>query len=251
MGAGGKFTASDGPGGRAWRTLDAVVAFVAAVFHPIFCVLASVVSASKSKSRSRSKSEPDAPSIPQRDQQQHNKNNIGSSDENDPGQHPNINTSTSASSHDGPTNMPPLLQAQPMAPRPNGSKANGNGQTIKVALPRMGPPNGAAKQENSPANGAAVRPTSSRGLVDATNGSRLRALGEEQAEENRQEQLTLPPPIQPVTVEQLTDDDNDDEAEDPAKAAERAVNHGFMHQALDMVCCCLCLISSRGSGRSQ
>lgn len=129
--------------------------------------------------------------------------------------------------------MHPQKQGRLGQPRgPREVNANTNAQptaAVKVTLPQIGPPNGAVKQENVPANGVASVTNDSRDIADATNGAKFRALGEEQAEENRQEQLTLPPPIQSL------DEQSGDDLEHPAIAAERAIHHGFMNQALDMV----------------
>lgn len=185
----GQFTSADGPGGRASRFLDAVVAFVVAIFHPIFRVFAS-----DTNSPSTSPSHPSQPPI-------------------------NVSTNNTMNS-----------QSQNRSAHPHGPKeVNANAAPVKVTLPHKGPPNGAVKQENVALGSSAPSTNDSRELADATNGAKLRDLGQEQAEENRQEQLTLPPPVQSV------DEKTNDAPEDPAIAAERAIHHGFMNQALDMV----------------
>lgn len=194
----GHLSSSSGPGGRASRFLDAVVAFVVAIFHPIFRVFASAAS---STSPSSQQQQPPPPA-----------------DDHLNNHHPdaaNTTTTTTAmqSQHQS-------RSARACGPR----EVNANAKPslpVKASLPQIGPPNGPAKQENI------------RQLAHAPSAAtKFRTVGEEQAEENRQEQLTLPPPIHPI--------DQDDGAgtdavvKDPAIAAERAIHHGFMNQALDM-----------------
>lgn len=194
MAGDGHFTSSDGPGGRASRFLGAVVAFVVAIFHPIFRVFASAAN-----SPSNSSSPPSQP--PQQEVEI-----------NHPSVQPNGDTETTMQSQHQ------SRSAHPYGPREVHANATSS-SVVKVTLPQIGPPNGAVKQENIAANGA----------TPATNAAKFRTVGEEQAEENRQEQLTLPPPIQSVDQQE-----GGDEVEDPAIAAERAIHHGFMNQALDM-----------------
>lgn len=238
-------------GGRASSVVDAVVSFLAAFFHR---VLASVVSPSKPRDQQQQDQQKrdnspehnqpgtDTPQQDQQKQKQHQSHDPTNADataiprdgDGDPSPNPDAD----------PQRMPPPLQTQAMAAnRPDGPREiDANGQPpVHVALPTRGPPNGVVKQENVPttanANGAAVKTANDGDL--ATNGtteSKFRAVGEEQAEENRQEYITLPPPVH------SGNEGDGDEPEDPAKAAERAVHHGFMDQALDMVCL---FISSR------
>lgn len=229
MAGGGQFTSADGPGGKASRFLDAVVAFVVAIFHPIFRVFASAANSPSTPSSHQ----------PQQQQQQPDENNHAAtavtnttttSTNNDTKR---TNLSGSEATHSGAETMHSQQQsrlAQPRGPK----EVNANAQSaaaVHVTLPQIGPPNGALKQENiATSNGVIPVTTDSRKLSDATNSAKYRTVGEEQAEENRQEQLTLPPPIQSLEEEQ-----DAQEPEDPAIAAERAIHHGFMNQALDMV----------------
>lgn len=237
-----------GGGGRASRFLDGVVAFVVAIFQPIIHVLVSVIS---------------PPSQPPRDQHNHQNNSSTQQDQqhedkdNDRKRHdPVAAVTTTTSSHDvdpplnlpshsdsDPKKMAPSLQNQPAGgnrfqqPMPLNEETNGQGPA-KVVAPRLNATKVAAKQENVPTNGTGSGSHGKdRDLANATtNAQKLRAVGDEQAQENRQEQLTLPPPIcEPDTVQDI-DDGADEEPEDPATAAERAIHHGFMNQALDMVC---------------
>lgn len=217
MAGDGHFTSSDGPGGRASRFLDAVVAFVVAIFHPIFRVFAS-----SGNSPSNSSSPPSQP--PQQ-----------APENNHPSVQPNDDTETTMQSQHQ------SRSAHPHGPREVNANARSS-SAVKVTLPQIGPPNGAVKQENIAANGATPATNVSRQLADATNAAKFRTVGEEQAEENRQEQLTLPPPIQPI------DQQGGDEVKDPAIAAERAIHHGFMNQALDMASRSLSLISHVSCG---
>lgn len=236
----GSALTEEAPGGRASKFLDAVVAFVVAVFQPIFHVLVSVISPSNPKSR---------------DQQHRQHDNGQSASETNRDKHHDAST---AASHDGelashpashpdhdPKTMAPLLQNQPSAANqshlPMETKTNGQGP-VKAALRRPESSQVAVKQENVPANGTGgpAKPARSvdRDLANAdTHGPKYRAVGDEQAQENRQDQLTLPPPVCEPGVAQNSDDGGGDgELEDPATAAERAIHHGFMNQALDMVC---------------
>lgn len=183
----GHLSSSGGPGGRASRFLDAVVAFVVAIFHPIFRVF---------------QQQPPPPA-----------------DDHLNNHHPDAANTTTT------TTTAMQSQHQSRSARACGPReVNANAKPslpVKASLPQIGPPNGPAKQENI------------RQLAHAPSAAtEFRTVGEEQAEENRQEQLTLPPPIHPI--------DQDDGAgagavvQDPAIAAERAIHHGFMNQALDM-----------------
>lgn len=239
MRGGGNFSTSDGMGGKAFSVVDAVVSFFAAFFHR---VLATLVSPSKSKPKSQSQ-----------DQQQEQQSQQGSGHDPESRDSQLNNQSTerrlkqehldagaAAPSHDdgvhrlaldadaNPQRMPPPLQQQPAVPRPPaGPKVVGaNANPINVTSQQVVSPGDATKQENVPTNGAAYQTVKDRGITNGTNGSKPLTVGDEQAEENRQEHITLPPPV-------LGQDA--DEQEDPAEAAERAIHHGFMNQALDMV----------------
>lgn len=119
---------------------------------------------------------------------------------------------------------------------PLNQETNGQG-LARGGAPRQDSTKVAVKQENLPTNGQRSGGHSNdRDLANAaSNGQKLRAVGDEQAQENRQEQLTLPPPICEPEPTQEIEDGADEEPEDPAMAAERAIHHGFMNQALDMV----------------
>lgn len=203
-------TSSDGPGGKASRFLDAVVAFVVALFHPIFRVFTS---AEKSPP-SHPSSQPSSPHEPPHE------------DNDDTYRQPGQNNNETARMHPQP--QPHSRPAQPTALKAIDANVR-PAAAVKVTLPPTGPSNGAIRQENAIAANAAVPVANAhRELTDAkANSVQPRAVGQEQAEENRQEQLTLPPPI--------TTDQAADEQEDPAISAERAIHHGFMNQALDMV----------------
>lgn len=260
-----------GPGGgRFLGFLNSVLHSVVTFFVAVFRALVSVASQPKSRTRPGDES----------DGSQQNKNNID-----DPNQtvlknrrRHHLNSSTSTISHDGDHDSPrmqPSLQTPPLAATKTANEprevnanananANANGQPkpaapVKVALPRTtGLPNGIAKQENQPtkSNGGAadsaaaaavdvvvVKAAEGRDLANGPKGAVFRAVGEEQAQENRQEYITLPPVDDEVATEPA-----EDEPEDPALAAERAIHHGFMNQALDMVCSSSfvsCLLLSR------
>lgn len=225
MVASGDFTAADGPGGKASRFLDAVVAFVVGIFQPIFRFLLSAIFTRKPR--------------------QHNNQNRDR--DNALGESPNDNTSGSVPNDSRPSpdgqdgdhqggDSPGSMQRQSSSARPQhayGPKApNGNARpAVKPALPQIGPAVNASrpvKQDGAATNGAAAKTA----LEDVTNGvnhpSKHHVVGEEEAEENLHDQVDLAPAVQPVG--------GDEEPEDPAKAAERAIHHGFMDQALDMVC---------------
>ncbi|KKY38914.1 putative trna-specific adenosine deaminase-like protein [Diaporthe ampelina] len=126
------------------------------------------------------------------------------------------------------------MQRQSTTVRPQhayGPKAvNGNARpAVKPALPQIGPAVKASrpvKQDGASTNGAAA----TTALEDVTNGvnphPKHHIVGDEEAEENLHDQVDLAPTVQPV--------EGEEEPEDPAKAAERAIHHGFMDQALDM-----------------
>lgn len=234
MKAGGGFFTAEGMGGKAFSVVDVVVSFLAAFFHRI---LATVVSPSQPKSQSKLKTQDrqqDTEADSTNNNQQHQPSPRHDDHLNTGGAtaatHDNGNSSLATDADTDPQRMPPPLHKQPMAAnQPNGLReVNANGRPIvNVALPRPATPNGAVKQENVLANGAAVQTANDGDSANDTNGAKFRSVGEEQAEENRQEHITLPPPV--------TEQDGG-EPEDPAKAAERAIHHGFMNQALDMVC---------------
>lgn len=252
------------PGGRASRVLDAVVAFVVAIFQPIFLVLVSVISPAKDRDQQSQRQKKQQP-------QQNTTTKTSNHDRRARKKQHHIDSHDNASiisttSHENddnddedptrkaahnPKRMAPPLQNQPSAANrsyPNANNGiNTNGQPpVKVALPRKGLPQGGFKQENAPVNGDTVKHTRSNDLDGASatkNGRKYRSLGEEQAEENRHDQLTLPPlALDGNTVEDDVVDQIDEESEDPATAAERAYHTGFMNQALDMVCPFVALI---------
>lgn len=246
--AGSGLAEGSGGSGRASRFLDGVVAFVVAIFQPIFHVLASVISPSNQPPRDQHNHQ--NTSSTQQDQQHKD-------EDNDSKRHDAVAVAaTNTTSHDGdpplnsrshsdsdPKKMAPSLHNQPAAgnrfqqPMPLNEETNGQGPA-KVSAPRLKSTKVAVKQENVPTNGkASGSHGKDRDLAKATtDAQKLRAVGDEQAQENRQEQLTLPPPIcEPETAQDI-DDGADEEPEDPATAAERAIHHGFMNQALDMVC---------------
>ncbi|KAJ4386160.1 tRNA(adenine34) deaminase [Gnomoniopsis smithogilvyi] len=137
--------------------------------------------------------------------------------------------------------MAPPLQKQPSAGNrshqpvvmPMDDVTNGQAPA-KVAVPDLNPANKAVKQENVRTNGKGGHKNDCDIANAAANAQNFRTVGDEQAQENRQEQLTLPPPVcEPETAQDVADGDNV-EPEDPATAAERAIHHGFMNQALDM-----------------
>lgn len=225
MVASGDFTSSDGPGGKASRFLDAVVAFVVGIFQPIFRFLLSAIFTRKprqhnNQNRDRDNTLDDSP---------HNNNNNG--DHND--SRPNPDGQDGDLQGDG---SPESMQRHSTNTRPQhayGPKAvNGNARSaVKPALPQIAPAVNASrpvKQDGAPTNGVAAKTA----LEDVTNGvahtSKHHVVGEEEAEENLHDQVDLAPAVQPV--------EGEEEPEDPAKAAERAIHHGFMDQALDMVC---------------
>lgn len=246
---------AEGPGGgRFLRFLDSILHSVVTFFVAIFRVLVSVIPPSQSKSKSKSKCN-SRDEFHDSQQNKFNKpNQSGTTEIQQHHHHPDSSSSTISQDGDhGSSRMQPSLQVQPLAatrskgPREVNANANANGQPnsiVKVALPRMGLPNGVVKQENQPAkgNGAAVnvnvKAANHRDLANGTKSAKFRSVGEEQAEENRQEYITLPP----VGVDDDHSEDEavaeqaEDEHEDPALAADRAIHHGFMNQALDMVC---------------
>lgn len=242
MKAGGNFFTAEGMGGRAFSVMDVVVSFIAAFFHRI---LTTIVPPSKSKPNPKSDFKPKPKPKPEERQQQQDDNPDSNNNQQHQHElrhdHPDTGGATTATTHENGEStlaadadadlqrMPPPLQKQPTAAnQPNGLReVNANGLPVaNVALPRLATPNGAPKQENAPATGAAAQTANGCDTANTTNGVKFRSVGEEQAEENRQEYITLPPPV--------TEQDGD-EPEDPAKAAERAIHHGFMNQALDVV----------------
>lgn len=236
----GQSTSADEPGGRASRFLGAVVAFVVAIFHPIFRVFASATANSPAHPSSHQSQEHQ-----RSDENNHAaatvttttittttttttaKRSISSQRK-----YQDPNDSDLQADHNGEADSMHPQQQRRLAQSHGPKEVSANvrpAAAVKVTLPHINPPNGAVKKENVTANGVATLTNDNCELADATNGSKYRAVGEEQAEENRQEQLTLPPPIEPI------DEQDDHEPEDPELTAERAIHHGFMSQALDMV----------------
>lgn len=224
MVASGDFTSSDGPGGKASRFLDAVVAFVVGIFQPIFRFLLSAIFTRQprqhnNQNRDRDNTLGDSS----------RNNNIGDSNES------RTNPDGQDGDHQG-DGSPESMQrhsSTARAPHAYGPKAvDGSAHpVVKPVLPLVGPAVSASrpvKQEGAPANGVAAKTA----LGDATNGvnhtSKHHVVGKEEAEENLHDQVDLAPAVQPV--------EDEEEPEDPAIAAERAIHHGFMDQALDMVC---------------
>lgn len=226
MVASGDFTSSDGPGGKASRFLDAVVAFVVGIFQPIFRFLLSAIFTRKPRQHNNQNRDRD--------------NTLGASPHNN---NNNIADHTDArpnpDGQDGDLQgdgSPESMQRHSATARPQhayGPKnANGNARpSVKPALPQTVPAVNASrpvKQDGTPNNGVAAK----KALEDVTNGVdhtlKHHVVGEEEAEENLHDQVDLAPAVQPV--------EGEEEPEDPVKAAERATHHGFMDQALDMVC---------------
>lgn len=283
-GRGGRGAAGDGlsvvegtgPGGgastRALSLRERLVAFFVAIFHPIFLVLVSVISPAKDRDQQSQRAKTQSKHQPQQNTTTKNSNHDRSATEkqhlNDRHDISSIITLTSQDDDDdqdlihnpahSPKRMaPPPLQNQPSAANRSSSNANKgintNGQPpAKVALPRNGPHQGVFKQENVSANGDAIKHPRSNDRDGANanqNGRKYRSVGEEQAEENRHDQLTLPPlALDTDTVEDSVVDEIDEEPEDPVTAAERAYHTGFMNQALDMVCLFVALIPHAPSG---
>lgn len=227
MVAGGDFTSADGPGGKASRFLDAVVAFVVGIFQPIFRFLLSAIFTREprqhnNQNRDRDNTLGDSP---------HNNNNNNNGDPDDT----RANHDGQPGDHEG-DGSPESMQRHSTDARPQHSygpkAANGNApHPIKPALPQVGPAVNSprpVKQDATPTNGAPPKTA----LEDVTNGvqhtSKHHVVGEKEAEENLHDQVDLAPAVQPV--------EGEEGPEDPAKAAERAIHHGFMDQALDMVC---------------
>lgn len=233
MVASGDFTSADGPGGKASRFLDAVVAFVVGIFQPIFHFLLSAVFTRKprqhnNQNRDRDNTLGDSPH-----------GNSSNNDNNNNGDHNDSSSSASPDGHHGhrqgdgsPESMQRHSTTTTRPQHAYGPKAvNGNTHPpVTPALPQTNPPVGSprpAKQEGgAPTNG--VPPKTA--LQDVTNSvnpaSNHHIVGQKEAEENLHDQVDLAPAVQPV--------DGEEEPEDPVKAAERAINHGFMDQALDM-----------------
>lgn len=225
MVASGDFTSADGPGGKASRFLDAVVAFVVGIFQPIFRFLLSAIFTRKSRqhnnqNRDRDNTLGDSP---------RNNNNNGDHDDT------RANHDGQRGDHEG-DDSPESMQRHSNNARPQhayGPKAaNGNAPPpVKPALPQIGPAVNSprpVRQDAVPTNGVPLKTP----LDDVTNGvqhtSKHHIVGEKEAEENLHDQVDLAPAVQPV--------EGEEGPEDPAMAAERAVHHGFMDQALDMVC---------------
>lgn len=197
MAAGGDAKFSDGPGGRASTFLDTILAFVVGIFQPVFHFLATHI-------------------LPSQPRQHNNQNRDRNSDDTTKGQ--NIDNGD----HDG---NPDTMQGPRMATttrpqHPYGPKDAilDNGSSMKVAPSTE---NGHVKQ-NAPVNGKAIKTA----LGDVTNNidtQRVDATGDTETIEDRQDNLTLPPAVQPL-----------EESEDPAQAAEREIHFGFMEEALDM-----------------
>ncbi|KAH8762161.1 hypothetical protein F5883DRAFT_424573 [Diaporthe sp. PMI_573] len=128
------------------------------------------------------------------------------------------------------------MQRHPNTARPQhayGPKAfNGNGNArppVKPALPQIGPAVGSprpVKQEGAATNGVPAKTALEDITNRATPASKHHIVGEKEAEENLHDQVDLAPAVQPV--------EGEEGPEDPVKAAERAIHHGFMDQALDM-----------------
>lgn len=234
--------------------VQVVVAWVVAIFQPISRVLVSVISPTKTRDQQSQRRNSQSDQQPQQNKTTNTSNRHRSGSENKQDHHENTsitNTTTSQDDDDddndadfqSSTRMAPPLQNQPSAAnRANGNKSiNTDGQPpAKVALPRKGPPKGGCKQENATVHGDAVNHSRSNDFDGANatkNGRKYRSVGEEQAEENRHDQLTLPPPaLDADTVKDSVVGEVDEEPEDPATAADRAYHTGFMNQALDMVC---------------
>lgn len=186
-GARQSFTISDGgPGGKApGGFLEAVVAFIVALFHPIV-QLFSVSPKS---------------STPCQDHDHRN------------------NRTTTAAATNGKDDDSRKMQATTIT-IPTGASSSVNGSND-------------AGSKNDMANGAAI----DRQLTDAVDRLKINNdkddLEQKRHNEDEAEELTLPPPVEPI----------EEEPEDPIKAAERMIHTGFMNQALDMVCViCLGLI---------
>lgn len=226
MVASGDFTSSDGPGGKASRFLDAVVAFVVGIFQPIFRFLTSAIFTRQPRQHNNQNRDRDNTLG---DSSRNNNANIGDHDHSRPipdgqdGDHQGDGSPESMQRH----------SSTARAPHAYGPKAaDGNAPpAVKPVLPQVVPAVNASrpvKQEGASTNGVAAKTA----LGDATNGvnhtSKHHVVGEEEAEENLHDQVDLAPAVQPV--------EGEEEPEDPAKAAERAIHHGFMDQALDMVC---------------
>ncbi|KAL1863965.1 tRNA(adenine34) deaminase [Diaporthe australafricana] len=219
MVASGDFTSADGPGGKASRFLDAVVAFVVGIFQPIFRFLLSAISTRKPRQHNNQNRDRD--------------NTLGDTD-NAHNTEPSAGISHGQDGDLEGDDSPESMQRNSTNPRPQhayGPKiVNGNARpATKPVLPQAGPavnPPQPVKQDGAPTNGVAAT-----ALEDITNGVnhinlKHHVVGVEEAEENLHDQVDLAPGAQPV--------EGEEEPEDPATAAERAVHHGFMDQALDM-----------------
>ncbi|ROV94924.1 hypothetical protein VSDG_07110 [Cytospora chrysosperma] len=197
MAAGGDAKTSDGPGGRASTFLDTILAFVVGIFQPVFHFLATHI-------------------LPSRQRQHNNQNRDRNRDDTTKDQ--NIDNGD----HDGnPDTMQGPRTATTTRPQhPYGPKDAilDDRSSMKVAPATE---NGHVKQ-NAPVNGKAIKTA----LGDVTNNidiQRVDATGDTETIEDRQDNFTLPPAVQPL-----------EEPEDPAQAAEREIHFGFMEEALDM-----------------
>jgi hypothetical protein len=233
MVASGDFTSADGPGGKASRFLDAVVAFVVGIFQPIFHFLLSAIFNRKPrqhKNQNRNRDNTLGLSYSPR--------NVNNGDGNGKNNDSSLANPDGQDGQDGghqgdesPGSMQPH-SATVRHQHAYGPKAHQNARPpVKPALPQIGPAVDSprpVKQESAPTNGV----TAKTALEDVTNGviptSKHHIVGEREAEENLHDQVDLAPAVQPV--------EGEEEPEDPAKAGERAIHHGFMDQALDMVC---------------
>lgn len=203
-----------------------MVAFVVGIFQPIFRFLLLAISPRKTRQHNNQNRDRDTALG---DPPHNNNNNNGDHDDSRPKPH-------GQDGGDGGDDSPERMQRQSTTVRPQhayGPKAvNGNARpAVKPALPQIGPAVKASrpvKQDGASTNGAAA----TTALEDVTNGvnphPKHHIVGDEEAEENLHDQVDLAPTVQPV--------EGEEEPEDPAKAAERAIHHGFMDQALDMVC---------------
>lgn len=235
MGAGGDSTTSDGLGGRVSWFLGAIVAFIAGLFHPVFRLFGTNIipllpQPPTNQNRDTGSDDTtqyqhlaDQDDEPQQEQQQQPKKQ--EEEEND------------ADQDADPGDMQRQLHGQrfpattgAMPQHPIGAKeVSANGRSnIKVALPQILPAaNGHAKQ-NTPLNVEATK-TALGDVTNSINNLRFSAAEKNEAKDSTQDDLELPPAVQSL----------DEEPEDPVKAAEREIHHGFMNEALDMVRCSL------------
>lgn len=211
MAASGDVQSSEGPGARAPTFFDAIFAFVVGIFEPVFQFLATHI-------------------LPSEPRQHNNQNRDRSSDDTNKGQH--LDNTDHADQqqeqngdHDGESEA---MQGQRMATttrpqHPYGPKdANLDDRSSMKVAPATA--NGHVTQ-NASVSGKATKPA----LGDVTNSinhQRYDPTGDKETHENSQDNLTLPPAVQPL-----------EGPEDPAQAAEREIHFGFMEEALDMVRC--------------